>query len=323
MSSTATDTFEAHRSKLIGLAYRITGSRAEAEDIAQETFLKWFAADHETIRSPYAWLAMVATRISLDRLKSARVQRQSYIGPWLPEPFVADSGSPEHELEFVSDDKTPDQALELDESISMALLVVLEQLSPAERAVFILHDLFHFDFDEIGEMLEQTGIACRKLASRARAKVGRNAVLGKQSKDEHLRILAAFFGAVKNGDMAGLAALLKENVTFHADGGGKAIASLEVLQGSGTVAAFLIHKVRPDFISVAARAMTITRTWFNGSPGLVVWRETRAVTAFNFELQDGAISRIHALRNPDKLRLFGKRSVQAGKRASEVENNST
>ncbi len=236
--------------------------------------------------------------------ESAMVQRKSYVGPWLPEPFVADGENPER-VELVPDDRTPDKALELDESISMALLVALEQLSAAERAIFVLHDLFDFNSDEIGEMLGKTGASCRKLASRARAKIGRDAIQSKQNKEEHLQILAAFFDAVKNGNMIRLVSLLKENVTFHPDGGGKAVALLEVLHGVDPVVAFLLDKVRADFISVETGEMSITTTWFNGSPGLIVWRDARPVTALNFHLQDGTITRIHALRNPDKLRLFG------------------
>ena len=184
MPSTVLETFEAHRSKLIGLAYRITGSIAEAEDIAQETFLKWADADHKAIQSPYSWLVTVATRMALDHLKSARVQREAYIGPWLPEPLIADN-------------ETPENKHELDESITMALLVLLERLSPGERASFILHDLFHFNFDEVGEILDKTGGSCRKLASRAREKIDKDAVQYNPNKEDHLEIVSAFFGAVK------------------------------------------------------------------------------------------------------------------------------
>lgn len=304
MSATAINTFEAHRSELIGLAYRITSSRAEAEDIVQETFLKWLHSDYETIHSARAWLMKVATRLSLDHLKSAKIKRVSYIGPWLPEPFINTNNMLQEASAHVTHDRTPDKELELDESISMALLVLLEQLSPAERASFILHDLFHFDFGEIGGILEKTEGSCRKLASRARSKIGRNPISGKQSKDEHLRILSTFFDAVKNGDMAGLIALLKENVVLHPDGGGKAVALREVLQGANAVAAFLIDKVRPDLVSARPNPATIKMTWFNGAPGLIVWRSGKPITAFNLEIQSGAIKTVHALRNPEKLHLF-------------------
>lgn len=292
MSSTAVDIFETHRSNLIGLAYRITGSRVEAEDIVQETFLKWLRVDHEAIGSEHAWLMKVATRISLDYLKSAKVKRTSYIGPWLPEPFI-------------TDEKTPEKDLELDESISMALLVLLEQLSPAERASFILHDLFQYRFDEIGDILERTESACRKLASRARAKIDRKDLEAKHNKHKHLQMLTTFSEAVKNGDMTELVDLLKDDATFHSDGGGKATASHKVLQGSEVIAKFFLKVVRPDWLSAKADKMTLNPTWFNGAPGMIVRQAGKPVTAFNFELEEGAIKSIHALRNPDKLRLFG------------------
>ena len=291
MPPTVVETFEAHRSKLVGLAYRITGSIAEAEDIAQETFLKWMDVDHETIQSPNSWLVTVATRMSLDHLKSARIQRESYIGPWLPEPYIADN-------------KTPQNEHELDESITMALLVLLEQLSPGERASFILHDIFHFNFDEIGEILDKTGAACRKLASRARGKIDKDAIQHNPNKQDHLEIVSAFFGAVKKGDMTELVSLLRENVILHADGGGKALAALEILEGLETVAAFLLKKVAPSFATVDSADTAITHVWFNGSPGFVIWVDAKPVSAFNFEIEDHMIKRIHALRNPDKLRFF-------------------
>ena len=291
MSSTALETFESHRSKLVGLAYRITGSIGEAEDIVQETFLKWVDSDHNTIQSPYSWLMTVASRMSLDHLKSARVQRESYIGPWLPEPFIADN-------------ETPENMHELDESITMALLLLLEQLSPGERACYILHDLFHFNFNEVGEILDKTGTSCRKMASRAREKIDQNSVQHSPNKDEHLEIVAAFFSAIKKGDMTELLSLLKENVILHADGGGKALATLEILEGKKTVANFLQEKVTPGFVSQDPSSAAISQVWFNGTPGLVIWIDKKPVTAFNFKIINGKINKIHALRNPDKLKFF-------------------
>ncbi len=290
-SASGLDIFEIHRSELIGLAYRITGSRTEAEDIVQETFLKWMHADQSSIVSARAWLMKVATRLSLDYLKCVKVKRMSYIGPWLPEPFI-------------TDEQTPESELEMDESISMALLVLLEQLSPAERASFILHDLFQYRFDEIGDILERTESSCRKLASRARAKIGRDTIEPKQDKAEHVQMLTTFSVAVKKGDMTELVALLKDDATFYSDGGGKAAASRKVLQGSELIAKFYLKVVRCDWLSAQANEMTISTTWFNGAPGMIVRQAGKTMTAFNFELEEGVISQIHALRNPDKLRLF-------------------
>jgi len=291
MSSAIIETFETHRSKLVGLAYRITGSTFEAEDITQETFLKWMNAEHDSIRSPYAWLVTVTTRMALDHLKSARVQRESYPGPWLPEPFVTDN-------------KTPESEQELDESITMALLLLLEQLTPGERASFILHDLFQFNFDEIATILDKTTSSCRKLASRARAKIDKDTPLYKTDKNQHAEVVSAFFDAVKKGDMANLISLLRNNVILHADGGGKAVAVTEILQGADTVAAFLLKKVAPGFTAVDSGEVNVSFIWFNGSPGFVLSSDSNTVSAFNFEISDRVIEKIHVLRNPDKLVLF-------------------
>jgi len=288
---TMVETFEVYRSKLIGLAYRITGSVAEAEDIAQETYLKWADADHANIRSPYAWLVKVVTRMSLDHLKSARVQRESYIGPWLPEPFIAHNEMPENQYE-------------MDQSITMALLVLLEQLTPSERASFILHDVFQFNFDETGHILGKTGMACRKLASRARVKIDISTIQQVPNKDEHLELVSAFLTAVKKSDMSELVSLLKENVILHTDGGGKAYASLEILEGAEIVSAFLLKYVAPNFAANDSTDATITQVFFNGSPGFVLWLDAKPISAFNFEIENRKIKKIHALRNPDKLRFF-------------------
>lgn len=291
MSSATSEIFAVYRSPLIGLAYRITGSITEAEDIIQETFLKWTKVDHKAIQSPYAWLTKVATRMSLDHLNSARVKRESYIGPWLPEPFIADNETPENEHE-------------LDESITMALLVLMEQLSPGERASFILHDLFHFNFDEIGEILDKTGTACRKLASRAREKIDKDSIQQMPSKEDHFKIVSAFIDAVKSGDLTELVLLLKENVILHADGGGKALAALRILEGLEAVADFLLEKVAPSFVAVDSAGVLISHVWFNGSPGFVIRADAKPVSAFNFEIDNGMIKKIHALRNPEKLKIF-------------------
>jgi len=304
ISTTALDEFNTHQSGLIGLVYRITGSMAEAEDIVQETFLKWADTDHKNIESSRSWLAKIATRMALDYIKSARVKRVSYVGPWLPEPFVEHNRTQESVLDLSCHADGPENELELDESVSMALLLLLQELSSTERAAFILHDLFHFDFEEVGEILSKTGGSCRKMASRARQKIGGDAPQIKQKTDEHMQILSAFFNAVKGGDMAGLVALLKDNVTLHPDGGGKAKALLEVLHGSNAVITFLLDKVRLDFMAVDSGDVVTRVAWFNGSPGLIVQRGDRVVTAFNFGVEEGLIKTIHALRNPDKLRLF-------------------
>lgn len=290
MPPTAVDIFESYRRTLIGLVYRITGSMSDAEDITQDTFLKWNQVDPQTIQSPYAWLAKVATRLALDHLKSARVQRVSYPGPWLPEPFITDS-------------ETPDQRYALDQSITMALLVLLEQLSPDERAAFILHDLLQFTFPEVANILRKTDTACRKMASRARAKMGEGSRQPKPgNREEHEQVITAFFSAVKQGDVSALLSIFSENISLHADGGGKAMAAQNILQGRDAVTNFVLERLCPALPAVGSAA--IQSTWFNGAPGMVIWDAAEPVSAFNFAIDNGKIYTIHALRNPDKLRFF-------------------
>ncbi|QDV48728.1 RNA polymerase sigma factor SigJ [Gimesia fumaroli] len=290
-ASHALETFESWRQPLLGLAYRITGSRVEAEDIVQEACLKWLDADWQEIRVPRAWLMKVTTRLALDYLKSARVQRMSYVGPWLPEPYLVD-------------ESTPAEELELDESISMALLYLLDQLSPTERASFILHDLFQYRFDEIGDILERSESSCRKLASRARIKLGRNVEKVPQSRDEHLQFLVAFSEAVKQGETAELVSLLKEDAVFISDGGGKAIAARKVVQGADLITRFFMKAVRPAFTADAAEDVRIEIAWFNGAPGMLIYQSGLPVSAYQFEVEQNQIRGIYVLRNPDKLAIF-------------------
>lgn len=291
MSAIFNETFEHHRSRLLGLAYRMTGSRSEAEDIVNEAFLKWLDADEGSIEHPAAWLTRVATRLSLDHLKRARVQREQYIGPWLPEPFIAAREEPANQHE-------------LDESLTVALMVLLESLSPAERASFILHDLFSYSFDEVGAILDQPAPTCRKQASRARNKIQKDAPQYLPDRDEFVQMATAFFGAIKKGEMEGLVSLLRENVIFHADSDGKAPAAREVLEGSAAVARFLVRAVSPLFADVEKHSVEIRCIWFNGVPGFVVWDHGAPVSAFNFVFDEGGVSRIYVHRNPEKLRVF-------------------
>lgn len=284
--------FEKYRASLIGLAYRITGSISEAEDITQDAFLKWNAADHASIQSPHAWLMKVVTRLSLDYLKSTKHKRESYVGPWLPEPYLADAD-------------TPADQHELDETITMALLVLLDRLSPAERASFILHDLFHFQFSEISHILDIKAASCRKLASRARVKIAQSSFSDNVSKAEHDKIVTAFFAAIKNGDVSQLVALLKDNVALHADGGGKAVAALQIIEGLDAVVNFLLKYVAPAYKAIAkSEKMSLRYVWFNGSDGFIIQAAKRTISAFNFLIIDNKIKTIHVLRNPDKLKYF-------------------
>lgn len=287
--------FEKYRANLLGIAYRIVGCRAEAEDIVHDVYLKWSKIDQSSLKSPKHWLARVVTNQSLDVLKSARVQRESYIGPWLPEPFVDAKPTMEEEKS-------------LDQTVSMALLMLLERLSPSERAVFILHDIFHFSFDEIADILETAPTTCRKQASRARGKVNKDAIRQEISHHEHENYVQVFFEAVKHGDFSGLTHMLKEDVVLYSDGGGKAAAAPTPIVGVRKVANFLLHYVRPNFETSEDGQFRTSLCKFNGAPGLLVTAlkegKQQVVTAFQLAIVDNKIKHIFAHRNPDKLKYF-------------------
>jgi RNA polymerase sigma factor, sigma-70 family len=282
------DTFEGARAKLLGLAYRITGSAFEAEDIVHETFLKWHDADHPSIKSPQSWLCTVASRLAVDHLRSSCVMREEYMGTWLPEPFIENKDN-------------PDSSYEIDESITMALLVLLEKLSPEERVVYILHDLFHFGFSEVADILEKPSVTCRKMASRARSKIDKDRIRYSHDSVEHQEVIHAFFSAVKQGDISGLVNVLQSNVSFHSDGGGKAFALPHILKGLDVVVDVILTYLTS---AVESGSHSIDEVWFNGAPGFLVSDGGQPVSAFNFEISDKKIQAIHVLRNPEKLKFF-------------------
>ncbi|MBA55083.1 MAG: hypothetical protein CMK89_11565 [Pseudomonadales bacterium] len=281
--------FNEHRQSLLGLAYRIVGSVSDAEDILQEAFIRWSQNARE-VEKPFAWLSTVVTRLALDHCKTAEEKRKQYFGPWLPEPLV-------------SDQEDPEQQHQLDQSLTMALLVVLDRLSPSERAAFILHDLFDFNFDDIAGMLDKSAAACRQLASRSRAKLSSTPVASTISGERHVAMAEAFFHAIRAGDTEALVNLLSEDVIFHSDGGGKAAAARQILEGRDTVVQWILRAISPN-LDKAAQALSHQLRWFNGAPGLLLFVEGNPVTAFHFVISTEGIQAIYALRNPDKLRFF-------------------
>jgi len=280
--------FEEHRRLLEGIAYRMLGTLADAQDVVQDTYLKWSRADISEMENPRAWLVTVCTRLALDQLKSARVRRETYVGPWLPEPFL--------------EEPPPDVRLRTDETVSLALMLALEKLSPAERAAFLLHEVFGYSFEEVAAILKKSEVACRKLASRARAAVQAGRPRFRATAEEHQRLLDAFLRAAHAGDLQGLHVVLAESVELHADGGGKVVTAREVLCGVDSVAQFFIrvmHERRPERSAIEFR----TR-WFNGAPGILVYEDRRLVVALSAAIESGRIHRIYALRNPDKLAVL-------------------
>ncbi len=283
--------FESHRCHLEGLAYRMLGTLADAQDVVQETYLKWSRADHGNIRDAKAWLVTVCSRLAMDVLKSARARRESYFGTWLPEPFIDEHAD------------TPADQLRVDDTVSFALMLALEKLSPAERAAFLLHEVFGYRFTEIAGILEKSPAACRQLAARARIAVRSARPRFKASPEEHQRLLTAFFKAAHAGDLRQLKTVLAASVELHADGGGKADTAVDVVHGAGRVIQF--------FVRVLARREggqtepEVVVRWFNGVPGILLRENGQWIVALSVAIRDQAICRIYALRNPDKLAAFG------------------
>ncbi len=270
--------FTARRPRLQRIAYRMLGSVAEAEDVVQDAWLRWHAADREPIVEPEAWLVRTVTRLCLDVLKSSRVKRETYIGPWLPEPFI----DPEDE----SDD------------ITLPLMLAMERLSPLERAAFLLHDVFELDFNEVGEAIGRESAAARQLASRARSHVQDARPRFPVSREEQDRIAGAFFAATRNGDLGQLKQLLADNVVFYGDGGGKRNATVNPIYGLDKVARLLgalVEKAGWNTVEV------LRETRIGGLPGRITMENDALPQAMALEIDGGRIVAIYVTRNPDKL----------------------
>lgn len=284
----AAESFLPHRAALIGLAYRMTGSRATAEDIAQEVFLRWQATARGAVGAPRAWLMKAAARLALDHLKSAAVRREAYIGPWLPEP-VLDSLEAPQEAERKHA-----------ESVSLAFLLTLERLSPAERAIFILHDLFETPFDEIAPLLHKSEAACRQMAVRARARLSDAKPRQTVAEAEAARLTEAFLAASQSGDEAALRALLAAEAVVHTDGGGIRPAAFNLILGAAKAARM--------FARLAAKKGSpppvLYRGLINGSPGFVTMEADGLPQATVLDLAEGRIAAVYVIRNPEKLRAI-------------------
>jgi RNA polymerase sigma-70 factor (ECF subfamily) len=309
MSNPATS-FEPYRRRLRGLAYRMLGSMADAEDAVQETYLRWQGADRDQVSDPRAFLMTTTTRICLDLLTSARARREQYVGQWLPEP-VLDTAA-----------LAPDRRTELAEDLSIALLLTLDRLSPLERAAFLLHDVFDFSFSEVATALERSGAACRQLATRARAHVraarprGTAASAGPTASGEidakHKQLMSAFIAATGSGDLNALTHLLASDVRVVTDGGGKVRAALNVVEGADRAAQFLVD-VTQDRARKRAGAwwqddFTLRFATINGLPGVIVDSPKGPVQTSAFEIEGDVVRALYVVRNPDKLRhLAGER----------------
>ncbi len=284
------------RRQLINLAYRVLGSLADTEDVVQETYTRWYAMSRqqrEAIESPGGWLTTVASRICLDLLGSARARRERYVGEWIPEPLPDRtewiSGRPGGAL------ADPADRITLDESVSMAFLVVLESMTPAERVAFVLHDVFRYPFTEVAEIVGRTPAACRKLASSARRRI-RAPRAAATPTAQQAGLVRDFKHAWEAKDIDALIGLLDPDATATADGGGLVSTLHRPIEGAAQIARYAVE------IAGLAPDMTILERTVNGQPGLVAQRDGAVVTVMAFDIADGRIRHIWAVRNPDKLR---------------------
>jgi RNA polymerase sigma-70 factor, ECF subfamily len=282
-SDDAAASFAPLRPALARIAYRMLGSVADAEDAVQEAFVRWLRTDRGAVRSPEAFLRRMLTRLCLDQLKSARHRREAYFGPWLPEPVVA-----------------PEAERDLDEDITLPLMMALDRLSPLERAAFLLHDVFDVPFDEVAATLDREPAACRQLAARARDHVRASRPRFPVAKARGLELAEAFFEASRSGDVKALSGLLAEDVAIYSDGGGKRPAAYRPFHGIKDVLAVLAALARllvrhPGGALVGYRMI-------NGLPGFVTREADGILQTTALLIEDGRVSGIYVMRNPDKLR---------------------
>jgi RNA polymerase sigma-70 factor (ECF subfamily) len=284
----AVATFAHLRPRLTRIAYRMLGSVAEAEDVVQDAYLRWHGTDREAVTDAQAYLAKTVTRLCLDHLKSARVKRETYIGPWIPEPMIE-----------------PDETLEADD-ITLTLMMALERLSPLERAAFLLHDVFGQNFDDVAQTIDRDAAACRQLASRAREHVRAAKPRFPVSHQRGAEIAKAFFDASRSGEVAPLQALLANDVVLYSDGGGKRVAALRPIMGDEDVARFFAGLARKPGAQLPSQ---YRETIVDGLPGLVVVQDGEVMHTMAFEIDDGRITAIYIVRNPDKLRHVSAKGV--------------
>jgi RNA polymerase sigma-70 factor, ECF subfamily len=277
------EVFGRYRPLLFSVAYGMLGSVMDAEDVVQEAFLRWQRTPRAEVRSPRAYLSAVVTHLSIDHLRSARARREEYVGPWLPEPMLTDRASGEPAV--------------VDEALSMAFLVLLESLTPVERAVFLLREIFDYEYGEISRLVGKSEANCRQIARRARESVAARRPRFESSPEQEESLTQSFLEACMGGDMDGLIALLSEDVTLYSDGGGKTRAALNPIRGADKVARFIagiLGKVPPGFV--------VRRTRVNGRPGLVgYFGDGNPHSVVTLEVADGNIRAIHLVVNPEKL----------------------
>jgi RNA polymerase sigma-70 factor, ECF subfamily len=277
--------FNQYRSLLFSIAYRMLGSVADAEDILQESFIRWQGSDAANIHSERAFLVTIVSRLCINHLQSARVQREEYVGQWLPEPLVTDRAT------------DPFSAICVDESLSLAFLVLLERLTPLERAVLLLRDVFDYDYAEIARTIGKGEANCRQILRRARERITEMRPRFKPSVEKKEEFLTKFLEASASGDLNGLVALLAADATLHADGGGQAPAVLNVVSGADRVARAILGGLS----KLVPRNITLQRMQINGEPGIVSYLDGRPFSVVMLGVTDDCIQTVYVVTNPEKL----------------------
>jgi RNA polymerase sigma-70 factor (ECF subfamily) len=287
-TDTGTDVFEEHRPVLLGVAYRMLGRVADAEDVVQEAWLRWSGADRSVVREPRGYLVRITTRLAIDRLRQVKARGETYVGPWLPEPFMTDFA------DTVED--TAERAV-LADSVSLALLVVLESLSPLERAVFVLREAFGYPYAEIAAMLERGEPAVRQLAGRARKHVEERRPRYDVDPAQRRDLTERFLAAAVDGDLEGLMSLLAPDVRLVGDSGGKAKAPLRPLETADKVGRFIVGVAQKGLPDLSIRFLEI-----NGAPAVLALSGDKPDSVYQVDVVDGRIQALYIIRNPDKLR---------------------
>ncbi|HVY07778.1 MAG TPA: RNA polymerase sigma-70 factor [Burkholderiales bacterium] len=275
--------FEKHRPRLFGVAYRMLGTRADAEDVLQDAWLRWHEADLAAIASPEAWLVTIVTRLCLDRLRATKQDRERYVGPWLPEPIIVDQMP------------SPELRLELANEVSVAFLALLERLGPEKRAAFLLHEVFDYDYPEIARMLGKSEPALRQMVHRAREEVRDGRPKFSVAEEVRGRLLEKFLAAASSGDRNAVMALLREDAEYISDGGGKVYAALRVLHGAERIGR-LYYSISRSFPGLTWRIIKV-----NGELGMANMMGDKLHSIISFQFDGERIAGIYSMRNPDKL----------------------
>lgn len=277
--------FDQYRGLLFSIAYRMLGSVADAEDMLQETFIRWQQSSEQNVESPRAFLVTIISRLCINHLQSARVQREQYFGEWLPEPIVTDIAS------------DPFGILKIDESLSIAFLILLERLTPVERAVFLLREVFEYDYWEVARIVAQSEANCRQILRRARQHIEALRPRFQTSERKHTDLFEQFLQAVSTGEMSGLLNLLSKDVVLHSDGGGKGVAVPNEVRGADKVARGILGGLQ----RLVPRNLVRRLGLINGSPGVINYLEGKPHSVLSLEIRDGLIREIFIITNPEKL----------------------